>query len=71
MIIPLASSRRRSRALADPDGRAVPIVRACAVPGCVIGRYLDPAGEADHQARAGHWPAPGRPLCPLLAVGTA
>jgi hypothetical protein len=60
-----------NRQLVDVDGRVIPILRACTEPGCIVGQYLDPAGEADHQARAGHWPAPGRPLCPLLAVGTA
>jgi hypothetical protein len=32
-----------------------------------VGQYLDPGGEADHRAVAGHAPAAGRPLCPVLA----
>jgi hypothetical protein len=35
------------------------------------GQFLDDdQGRADHQAATGHWPAPGRPLCPIMAVGT-
>jgi hypothetical protein len=31
------------------------------------GQFIDDLrGRADHQARFGHQPAPGRPLCPLL-----
>jgi hypothetical protein len=68
MTIPIAPSRRQSP-LVDVDGLVVPIIRACAVPGCTVGQYIDPLGEADHQAAAGHVPVPGRPLCPVMGVG--
>ena len=68
MTIPHAP-RRQLRALADPDGLAVPIIRACAVPGCTVGQYLDPGDQGEHQARAGHAPVPGRPLCPIAGAG--
>jgi hypothetical protein len=34
------------------------------------GQFIDDGqGRADHQARFGHLPAPGRPLAPVMAVG--
>jgi hypothetical protein len=54
----------------DVDGRVIPILRACAVPGCAVGQYIDPGGENDHAAVAGHQPAAARPLAPVMAVGT-
>jgi hypothetical protein len=57
------------RQLVDVYGFVVPILRACGVPGCVVGQYIDPGGENDHAVAAGHWPVAARPLAPLLAVG--
>jgi hypothetical protein len=54
----------------DADGRVIPILRACAVPGCAVGQYIDPGGEDDHAVVAGHQPVAARPLAPVLAVGT-
>ena len=49
----------------------VPVLWACTVPGCPGRQYIDdPQGQADHAARFGHWPIPGRPLCVVAAVGT-
>jgi hypothetical protein len=33
------------------------------------GQFLDDdQGRADHQAATGHWPRPGRALCPILGA---
>jgi hypothetical protein len=48
-----------------------PVLWACTVPGCGGGQFInDQQGQADHAARFGHWPIPGRPLCVVAAVGT-
>jgi hypothetical protein len=50
---------------------SVPILWSCTAPGCPGGNWInDPQGQADHAARFGHQPIPGRPLCPVAAVGT-
>jgi hypothetical protein len=48
----------------------VPVLWSCLA--CPTGGNFisDDQGRADHQARFGHQPQPGRPLCVLAAVGT-
>jgi hypothetical protein len=50
--------------------QATSILRACLA--CSGGGQFidDDQGRADHQARFGHQPVAGRPLCPLAAVGS-
>ena len=53
----------------DLDPLNVSILWSCTA--CPAGgNFIDDGqGRADHQARFGHQPAPGRPLCPVMAVG--
>jgi hypothetical protein len=49
---------------------AVPVLWSCLA--CPTGGNFidDDLGRGDHRARFGHEPRPGRPLCPIAAVGT-
>jgi len=53
----------------DLDPLNVSILWSCTA--CPAGgNFIDDGqGRADHQARFGHLPAPGRPLAPVMAVG--
>jgi hypothetical protein len=55
--------------LAERTGGTV--LWSCIVPGCGGGNFIsDAPGVAGHQAVYGHQPVAGRPLCPVMGVGT-